>query len=850
MAGPNSTITITLEVLTEQANAKINSFFSGLNAKAVTARASVAASATQSATTVASGIEKTAEQTTAHIAGLSYYARSAIDSIRLAAAGGGARAGFYAIDEAIRGVLSSGIALSKLVPVLGLVSLAASAGALVWGEWTSATRAGEKAANDLQKELKGVADIMDAIQKRQQAGLLAQSTADELKKYLSGEIPLYAERTSSDPRNMTRGGITRSPTTFQTVLETQVAPKTSPNDPTAEIQVRTQKEVANFKATADEIQKYVTGILDVQGKITPMQVEAIIKLRDMEKEVHAQSLTDLDQEKLAIQKKYEEQRRGIELNLAESRKLMTPKQISEAEDAIAQSKANESIEIGEKIAVKREEAINKINQESVIARTEFTRAANERLDKDLEYSAAKQGKTREEIFQEEYDKRIALLSLLKITGFMSEQQYTDAVRDAQIKRLQGYKAEQDELRRLSALKEQASQKDYDFQKRKIEQNPFLTPDQKNQQLSGLVASQISDVSGQLAQNLAAKPSDTQEQIQQLEQRRELQQQLNGLLLEQSKLLDQAGFINNLKSAWTSYYDQVADTSKDLATFMVSPFKGLSDGIASSLQTIIEKGGSLKTFFVGIGQSIEQAMIQSFSKLVADFITKEAMMLAAHVAGESSQTGATAAGGAARGALRLGETVYHGLLVVLRTGTHILGEIAMTAVTKAETLIRRAAAFLEAQPYIFLAAVKAASSVADIPYVGPFLAPIAAATTFAALEAMAVFRKGGFTGDGSPDEVAGLVHRGEFVIPADRVRQYGLGFFQSLHSGQFAAASAGSLSVRGDTQPGPGGSVIQHKTELSLATFGGEADAKRWAQSEEGDTWFLDMCNKHIYKFQR
>src|SRR6185437_2872437 len=121
--------------------------------------ASVAASATQSATTVASGIEKTAEQTTAHIAGLSYYARSAIDSIRLAAAGGGARASFYAIDEAIRGVLSSGIALSKLVPVLGLVSAAVSGGYLVWRTYTSAEREAEKAAKDLHEELEGVAKV-------------------------------------------------------------------------------------------------------------------------------------------------------------------------------------------------------------------------------------------------------------------------------------------------------------------------------------------------------------------------------------------------------------------------------------------------------------------------------------------------------------------------------------------------------------------------------------------------------------------------------------------------------------------------------------------------------------------
>jgi hypothetical protein len=173
---------------------------------------------------------------------------------------------------------------------------------------------------------------------------------------------------------------------------------------------------------------------------------------------------------------------------------------------------------------------------------------------------------------------------------------------------------------------------------------------------------------------------------------------------------------------------------------------------------------------------------------------------------------------------------------------------MTTATIANGLIRRAAAFLEAQPYIFLAAVKAASAVADIPYVGPILAPIAAATTFAALEALAVFKQGGFTGAGPSDEVAGVVHRGEFVIPAERVNQVGLGFFEAIRTGRFSAASVPSTINPQLSAGHDGGPVIQHKTELSLATFGGEADAKRWAEGQDGEVWFLNMMNKHAYRY--
>jgi len=211
------------------------------------------------------------------------------------------------------------------------------------------------------------------------------------------------------------------------------------------------------------------------------------------------------------------------------------------------------------------------------------------------------------------------------------------------------------------------------------------------------------------------------------------------------------------------------------------------------------------------------------------------------------------GAIARGAIRLGETIFHGFLVALRVGAHIAGEIAMTAVTLVNTLLRRAAAFLEAQPYIFLAAVKAASAVADIPYVGPILAPIAAATTFALLEAMAVFKEGGYTGNGDANEVAGIVHRGEFVVPAHRVSQLGLGFLNNLRNGSLSAGSTPSsqLTSRSSGASGEGNPpIINNEIQHNLVVMESEAAAERWAKGEQGKTWFLSMLDNHIYKFQR
>jgi lambda family phage tail tape measure protein len=49
-----------------------------------------------------------------------------------------------------------------------------------------------------------------------------------------------------------------------------------------------------------------------------------------------------------------------------------------------------------------------------------------------------------------------------------------------------------------------------------------------------------------------------------------------------------------------------------------------------------------------------------------------------------------------------------------------------------------------------------------------------------------YADGGYTGDGPEGEVAGVTHRQEVVIPALRVRQYGLPFFQHVLNGALAA----------------------------------------------------------------
>lgn len=87
-----------------------------------------------------------------------------------------------------------------------------------------------------------------------------------------------------------------------------------------------------------------------------------------------------------------------------------------------------------------------------------------------------------------------------------------------------------------------------------------------------------------------------------------------------------------------------------------------------------------------------------------------------------------------------------------------------------------------------AAISAYQSVVGIPYVGPILAPIAAAAAVGAGVAQiaaitaATYQRGGYTGDGAENEPAGVVHRKEVVIPAPAVRMLGRGFTEGLARG--------------------------------------------------------------------
>lgn len=291
--------------------------------------------AKQAAKSLNEEVASAAANTTLKIAGMSYYVRSAIDAIRLAAAGGGARAGFYAIDEALRGVLASGLSLTRIVPVLGLIAAAAGAGYLVWREWTAAEREADKAAKDLTDTLKGTAEVMKTLQSLGKAGLLSPQA-------IQRQIDILTGKPGSKLYKDAEGNVTTDPSHFEPAR--QIFTQTS-SFGTGNVIDIPAGQVANKPLVGKELTDYLQDQLAVKGGTNLEETEAAGKMKDLLAEIHAQNISATDLEIQKIKEKYQTQRNELDTTSTLEGKLLTEKGRQELQFGKIELAANEAKEI-------------------------------------------------------------------------------------------------------------------------------------------------------------------------------------------------------------------------------------------------------------------------------------------------------------------------------------------------------------------------------------------------------------------------------------------------------------------------------------------------------------------------
>lgn len=163
----------------------------------------------------------------------------------------------------------------------------------------------------------------------------------------------------------------------------------------------------------------------------------------------------------------------------------------------------------------------------------------------------------------------------------------------------------------------------------------------------------------------------------------------------------------------------------------------------------------------------------------------------------------------------------------------------------------------AQATALQAGLAAFASTAAIPIVGPALAPGAMATalTIANPLASAVgmtatsgvgFMDGGYTGHGRKDEVAGPVHRGEYVFDAEATARIGVGTLEAISDGRAAfVGGPGSSSVpTADSVPSTGPAPVQPAPQVNLYEDASRAGQVQMSTGPDGRQ-IIDLCVANI-----
>jgi phage-related minor tail protein len=311
----------------------------------------------------------------------------------------------------------------------------------------------------------------------------------------------------------------------------------------------------------------------------------------------------------------------------------------------------------------------------------------------------------------------------------------------------------------------------------------------------------------LIPNLARdKIAEIQLQIEQLEQQH--QNTLNSIrnkgLIEYQRVNQQ--MLTAVQQRWASMTDGITNS-------LSSTLKGALQGTLNWRSAMANLIDSVTNVWVDAGIKQLNSWIRSLFIKRAVTTASEAATTATHVAAEGVKTAATVTG------------------VAVRTGAEITGHATTTAVsaTSALTQIAHAAAVAAANVY---------KAIAAIPYVGPFLAPAAAA---AALYAVYRFGSAIISAEGGQAEVPedgqiSMLHKKEMVLPAWaavplrqqlRARSSSDGVFSGASDAGRVSRDAGSRDVTFNYQPQ---NSLQNMSMREMLQRDGR-ELRRWLKNE-------------------
>ena len=237
------------------------------------------------------------------------------------------------------------------------------------------------------------------------------------------------------------------------------------------------------------------------------------------------------------------------------------------------------------------------------------------------------------------------------------------------------------------------------------------------------------------------------------------------------------------------------TAEDISAVVEAPFQGMFSGLSAGIDGLIRGTKTWGEALKDIGFSIVDSLIKAFADMAAAWVISHIIM-----------KGVSIAWSALCSALRVKETT----------------EVVANETAKTPVLATNAG----------LASVGSFGIAA--------LMGLAALVAVMAIVAAGGFAEGGYTGDGGKYDVAGVVHRGEYVIPADLVNRHGIGGIEAMLAGGVASPVAASAQSAPASKSG--------SSLKNVAFFDNRKDFRKWAESNEGETVFVDIMRKNRHEF--
>lgn len=254
--------------------------------------------------------------------------------------------------------------------------------------------------------------------------------------------------------------------------------------------------------------------------------------------------------------------------------------------------------------------------------------------------------------------------------------------------------------------------------------------------------------------------------------------------------DPFSFSEQFSATLVQLQSQFLTVAQTMAKAFADAFNAATASISNGIQGLIMGTMTWGAALRSIGTSIVQSIVKSFADMVAQWIMSHVIMKT----------------------VSLGWSAFQSALRTKDVAQANATELAKTPALAANATLASIGSF-------GVAAIIGVAAIAGI------------------LASLGAFAEGGYTGDGGKYDVAGVVHRGEYVMPAEAVDRIGLDTLEAMRGGSGPAPAV----VTSAGAPAP--------ITLNMGVFDDPRRLNEWAKSAEGRTVLVDIMRQHAHELR-